>query len=539
MKVLKPYMMLIFVIIIFFTFFFVRRFEHLFVIDHPYSMNEGWIYDGEDLELPIDLNITKNTSYTIESILNEDFHEPKYIMIRTSLQDITVKLDNVVIYQKEYGTSLLEPYASMWHFVLMPRHVDGQTLSITFSSPYTLMSSQINEIFYGSEVMHYNYLIRSYGTRLIISLLVFVIGLVVMISDGIFAKNQDRGFAYAGLFAVLLSLWMFAESRMMQFFTGSELLIGSLAYLALPLFPIPLLSYLSKYVLKHYQKALNVMKYIFIVHFFLVCFVYLMDWMDFFQTVFFSQFWLVTAIILAIILLIRDAVTHHNQDAIKFIKAFLVLAIFAAFELVGFALGDFQNTSIFLSIGVAILMIFLLINYLRYVLDRMKLSHEKEFYEKLAYMDYVTQGRNRLAFERDLDEIFKDDTKREQLRLIVFDLDGLKSINDAYGHVEGDKAIKKAFDIITETFKDNGMCYRIGGDEFACLYQSNDESVYQEKKILIDEKTQIFEDATPYHFGLSYGSALVKQLDMSSKDLMHLADLDMYQNKKNRKSSNV
>jgi diguanylate cyclase (GGDEF)-like protein len=73
-----------------------------------------------------------------------------------------------------------------------------------------------------------------------------------------------------------------------------------------------------------------------------------------------------------------------------------------------------------------------------------------------------------LAFERDIDEIFKNDTKREQLRLIVFDLDGLKSINDAYGHVEGDKAIKKAFDIITETFKDNGMCYRIGGDEF-CL----------------------------------------------------------------------
>jgi hypothetical protein len=44
------------------------------------------------------------------------------------------------------------------------------------------------------------------------------------------------------------------------------------------------------------------------------------------------------------------------------------------------------------------LMIFLLINYLRYVLDRMKLSHEKEFYEKLAYMDYVTQGQNRPGF---------------------------------------------------------------------------------------------------------------------------------------------
>jgi diguanylate cyclase (GGDEF)-like protein len=241
--------------------------------------------------------------------------------------------------------------------------------------------------------------------------------------------------------------------------------------------------------------------------------------------------------ILAIILLIREVIEDHNTDAAQFIKAFIVLFIFASVELIGFALGDYQNTSLFLSLGVAILMIILLINYTRYVIQRMKLSHEKELYEKLAYMDHVTQGQNRLAFERDLDEIFKDPIKREQLRLILFDLDELKSINDAYGHVVGDQAIKEAFDIIMEAFNDHGMCYRIGGDEFACLYQTTDDDQYQNKKKFIDEKTKAFEDATPYHFGLSYGSATIVETDMSSKDLIHQADIDMYQHKKNRKSS--
>jgi len=537
MKIFRPYIILIMVCVVFLAFFFVQRLDNKFTIENPNPLNEGWVYEGIPMTLPTDLNVAKNEPYTISIVLDENFHEPQHIMVRTSLQNVTIKLDGLVIYEEVYGESLIKPYASMWHIILLPRHVDGQTLTMTFSSPYVQMSGQINEVLYGTEVMHYAYLVRQYSIRLLIAILVLVIGLIVMITDGLFLKKQGRGFVHAGLFAVLLGLWMLAESRMLQFITGSELLIGTLAYLALPLFPIPLLAYLSDYILKHYKKPLKMLKYIFAAHFFMIIVFYLTGLMDFFQSVFISQFWLVFAMILAIILLIREVIEDHNTDAAQFIKAFIVLFIFASVELIGFALGDYQNTSLFLSLGVAILMIILLINYTRYVIQRMKLSHEKELYEKLAYMDHVTQGQNRLAFERDLDEIFKDPIKREQLRLILFDLDELKSINDAYGHVVGDQAIKEAFDIIMEAFNDHGMCYRIGGDEFACLYQTTDDDQYQNKKKFIDEKTKSFEDATPYHFGLSYGSATIVGTDMSSKDLIHQADIDMYQHKKNRKSS--
>lgn len=75
---------------------------------------------------------------------------------------------------------------------------------------------------------------------------------------------------------------------------------------------------------------------------------------------------------------------------------------------------------------------------------------------------------------------------KKDLQLILFDLDDLKKINDTHGHAVGDEAIKKAFDILNEIFKDYGECYRIGGDEFACLYLNNSQ-------VLCDEKLKFVE----------------------------------------------
>ena len=117
-----------------------------------------------------------------------------------------------------------------------------------------------------------------------------------------------------------------------------------------------------------------------------------------------------------------------------------------------------------------------------------------------------------------------------KLRLIMFDLDELKKINDAYGHVEGDHAIKKAFDMISSIFGDQGMCYRIGGDEFACLYENQDEQFFLEKKELLQKEVAQFEKETPYHFGLSLGSSTY-QSDMDQKALIKSADEKMYLDK--------
>jgi diguanylate cyclase (GGDEF)-like protein len=535
MKTHKPYIALCFILVLGLTLFFWGRLNDKIIIDNPESFNEGWIYNTQTISLPTDVNAPKNQSYQIYQVLDEAFHEPQFLMIRTSLQNITVYLDGDLIYEKTYGDSLTNPYASMWHFVRLPRHIEGQTLILEFSSPYTAMSGQISEIFYGTEAMHYTYLYRTYGARLIIGLLAFIIGFLIMISDLIFTKKDDRGYSYAGLFVILLSLWMLAESRMIQFFSGSTLLIGTLAYLIIPLVSIPLISYLTNYVLDKHKKLLYIMRYVYFSNFVFIVAMYLFNVFDFFESVIISQVTLLIGIIILVWTLILEIKKESNQKAIKFAKVFGFLLIFIILELVNFARNSFHNTSVFLSVGFSIILIGIFYNYIMYLVSRLKISYETEFYEKLAYMDHVTQGQNRLAFERDLDSIFKDPSRKDNLRLISFDLDDLKAINDAYGHVEGDKAIKKSFEMITEAFKDYGVCYRIGGDEFACLYEQIDESIYQTQAEKLIKEINNYENDTPYHFGLSLGSSVITSSEMTQEDLIHQADLEMYAYKKQHK----
>jgi len=51
---------------------------------------------------------------------------------------------------------------------------------------------------------------------------------------------------------------------------------------------------------------------------------------------------------------------------------------------------------------------------------------------------------------------------------VVFaDVDGLKAINDEYGHPEGDRALKKTAEVLLTVFRDTDLVARLGGDEFA------------------------------------------------------------------------
>lgn len=183
-------------------------------------------------------------------------------------------------------------------------------------------------------------------------------------------------------------------------------------------------------------------------------------------------------------------------------------------------------------------MSYMFINYFKYFIHRLKKSYQTELYEKLAYMDHVIQGKNRLAFERDFEAIFNDEKCKKNLRLILFDLDNLKKINDVHGHISGDSAIKKAYEIMTEVFKDYGECYRIGGDEFACLYLNNDEVLYNQKIKTLESLTKEINEKSPYRFGVSLGSAVIDKEQMNHLELYEKADKMMYEYRKLKKLDN-
>lgn len=90
--------------------------------------------------------------------------------------------------------------------------------------------------------------------------------------------------------------------------------------------------------------------------------------------------------------------------------------------------------------------------------------------EELAKLDSLTGLLNRRAI-RDLAEVELSRSERERagLGFIILDLDGLKKINDKYGHTVGDQALKQIANTIQETMRAGDWCGRWGGDEFVWI----------------------------------------------------------------------
>jgi diguanylate cyclase (GGDEF)-like protein len=122
------------------------------------------------------------------------------------------------------------------------------------------------------------------------------------------------------------------------------------------------------------------------------------------------------------------------------------------------------------------------------------------------------------------------------MMLFMIDLDGLKEINDTFGHAEGDLALRRASAVLEDTFRDSDLVARLGGDEFAVLgIEAADQSEHTIKVRLFEGLKAINAEESCYEISLSLGVARFEPCDRTSiGELMARADRAMYQHKRRR-----
>lgn len=99
-----------------------------------------------------------------------------------------------------------------------------------------------------------------------------------------------------------------------------------------------------------------------------------------------------------------------------------------------------------------------------------RLQKAKENSDRLAYVDELSGLGNRRAFyEQSLSALQLAKSNQSQVSLILLDIDHFKKINDRYGHLVGDEAIRSIGEIIVSMVRSNDIHGRIGGEEFAIL----------------------------------------------------------------------
>jgi diguanylate cyclase (GGDEF)-like protein len=163
-----------------------------------------------------------------------------------------------------------------------------------------------------------------------------------------------------------------------------------------------------------------------------------------------------------------------------------------------------------------------------------RLQERVEQLDQLAHQDSLINLPNRRGFMRELERLIaRVDRYGVNAAMLFVDLDGLKIINDTFGHRAGDEALIQVAELLSKGVRHSDVVARIGGDEFGILLESSDEGSAQETAArLIDQISacEVLHDGEPLPLSVAIGVGMIDALD-TAEAVMDRADEAMYARK--------
>ena len=161
--------------------------------------------------------------------------------------------------------------------------------------------------------------------------------------------------------------------------------------------------------------------------------------------------------------------------------------------------------------------------------------------DKLYAVDSLTGVFNRNGFNRETSEPFRRCIEEKRSAMIMFvDMDGLKQINDSYGHKAGDHAIRSIASILQESCINDELTCRFGGDEFFIFATDYTEDDVLALRARMQAQIDICNrnSGHPYLLSISVGAYItVPVAGTSLFQLITVADSRMYEEKKKKNPS--
>lgn len=496
--------------------------------------------------LPGKVDASTGETVTLTAVLHEDEITADSMLFYVQQCWSRVYVGDTLVWEKVQNPTFpidLAP-TSGWVFFRLPADFDGQTLRIELTTVFEDYAGLLPTIYNGT-MASFIYMVLEQGAfSLIVGVPELVLGLILVLSSFFIRYRPLRArLMRFGIFAATVSFWALLESRISQLFCGDTSMITCLLFGSFFILPALACSFFLTF------PSIDRCRYMHILYWLSLLCIVCVVLCQFFGIAYFIDMVPIghTMIIILCIGLIKCSIDYYHQgdereqgDAYIFNTIYLLMAFVIA-DVILYWLDPTSDSGKCTRIGLLLSTIYIGFSSLHEVRMREVERSSHELYRKLAFTDIMTGLSNRTAFEQGLAQLRESKTTLPVM-LLMADMNGLKAINDNYGHAKGDEAIVRTGHLLLEALENTMIatdedpellercsCYRIGGDEF-CIIGVN---VTEDWFIALDKEFQRLvreeDTATEYPYSIASG---IQAVDESGIDeCFKKADARMYEAK--------
>ncbi|WP_407429549.1 diguanylate cyclase domain-containing protein [Treponema sp.] len=544
-KYLKSKIFLVFFIFLIGTGVFVlvsgRNSQNARIINFEHkTLNEGWYYYnkyGEPVSIPklpakIPSENSKSVIYhEISPFQNEDTN----ICFYSEHQNITVRLNGDVIYSfnSQANPKNFISYRAVHNFIKLPKISEDSVLSIETESLIKSSNGYFEQILFGTSIQVLFSIITNHIDNFLLGIMFIVTSIFLLGTNYLFTRNNSKDYTlfYLALLTFTIGLWQLDDSTLLLFFTGYLPLLWCFKYLTQLFMPLFTYLFIKSIIIKPNKKFMNIIFWIIIALVSTQTFLQLTGIKHLTNTIFASHFIYLTLCIYTLKSLSKE--DWLKTSRLKYLFLFSMIISIFIFGYTALTLITNKFFSSTMSFGLALIFLSMILLTYQKELKLFESINKTETYKNLAFIDIATGANNKTAWYTLIDN-FNESSPQGEYCLIIFDMNNLKKLNDELGHLVGDKVIKNFCTCLLNIIGEKGEVYRIGGDEFVCLFYN----IYREAimTILYQFDEAVKNQTEEPKFSAAYGLEFFKPHNTADfQTALNRADEKMYQTKSEMK----
>lgn len=473
------FLVFIFLILLFLSYSKKNEVEPILDTKNLQNFSANWILrysNNEELvKLPLkDPNIGTKSIFLEKTLPSLNFAN-NYLFFRSMQSYIKIYVEDKLIYEyKPSNTVFRKIPGSTWVLLPLKEDFSNKKLTIEREAKYKNFYGTMDEIYLGTKGDIISYLIKNSLGGLITSFLMLTIGLICIIIS-LFIKKMlnNKKLYYLGIFSILCSFWSLGELRILQLFTGNINFVSHFAFLSLNMGHLAFLMFIYTFDFYSRDKIFRSIILFSFGGFILINILHICGIMDYFQSLILTHIAILSSVLYisfkyGLFFLKKNIGSHINYLHLHMLIFFLI----ALSDLFKFYFFKTIKLGGGIRLGLCYFIFAMTILSFKQLSQAFSEKLELSLLKKIAFTDSLTKLSNRSAFEEKRKEL-ELGKNNQQISIISVDMNNLKFINDNFGHQEGDKALEEIAKLLYSNFKNHGNIYRLGGDEFIIICNSN------------------------------------------------------------------